>query len=158
VAKNSDEAMAAMRKVADDQALAVMKAGETFLREDARTKSKKVASLGWCFGGKMSLQLALGSPTLDACVLYYGRLEKDTAKLAALKAPLLGIFGSKDGSIPPADVAAFVDGLVKNDKEHRVMLFSAVHAFANPSNAKYDEQAAAVAWENVRLFLAEKLK
>jgi carboxymethylenebutenolidase len=158
VAKNSDEAMAAMKKVADEPALALMRAGEKFLREDARTKSKKVASLGWCFGGKMSLLFALNSPTLDACVLYYGRLEKDPAKLAALKAPLLGIFGSKDSSIPPADIAAFVEALVKNDKEHRVLTFHAVHAFANPSNAKYDEQSAAVAWENVRLFLAEKLK
>ena len=158
VAKNSEEAMAAMKAVDAAKSLAVMQAGEKFLREDARTKAKKVASLGWCFGGGKSLQLALNSSTLDACVLYYGHLETDAAKLSALKAPVLAIFGSKDGSIRPADVATWVDGMVKAEREHRVMIFPAVHAFANPSNAKYDEQSASVAWENVRMFLAEKLK
>jgi carboxymethylenebutenolidase len=158
VAKNSDEAMAAMKAVDGAKAVAVMQAAEKFLREDARVKAKKVASLGWCFGGGQSFQLALNSATLDACVLYYGHLETDPAKLAPLKAPVLAIFGSKDGSIHPADVAAWVDGMVKAEKEHRVMIFPAVHAFANPSNAKYDEQSASVAWENVRMFLAEKLK
>jgi len=158
VAKNSDEAMAAMKAVDGAKAVAVMQAAEKFLREDARVKSTKVASLGWCFGGGQSFQLALHSTTLDACVLYYGHLETDPAKLAPLKAPVLAIFGSKDGSIKPSDVATWVDGMVKADKEHRVMTFPAVHAFANPSNAKYDEQSASVAWENVRMFLAEKLK
>ena len=158
VATDSDGAMAAMKAVDDAKAIAVMQAAEKFLREDARVKAKKVASLGWCFGGGQSLQLALNSRTLDACVLYYGFVEKDPAKLAALRAPVLAIFGSKDGAIHPTDVATFVDGLVKADKEHRVMLFPAVHAFANPSNAKYDEASASVAWENVRMFLAEKLK
>ena len=158
VAKNSEEAMAAMKAVDAGKALAVMQAGEKFLREDARTKAKKVASLGWCFGGGQSFQLALGSPTLDACVLYYGQLETDPAKLAPLKAPVLAIFGSKDRNLGPAVVATWVDAMLKAEKEHRVMIFPAVHAFANPSNAKYDEQSAAVAWENVRMFLAEKLK
>jgi carboxymethylenebutenolidase len=158
VAKNSDEAMAAMKAVDENKAVAVMQAAEKFLREDARVKAKRVASLGWCFGGGQSFQLALHSTTLDACVLYYGHLETDAAKLAPLKAPVLAIFGSKDGSIHPADVAAWVDGMVKAEKEHRVMIFPAVHAFANPSNAKYDEVSASVAWENVRMFLAEKLK
>ena len=158
VAKNSDEAMAAMKAVDPAKAIPIMQAAEKFLREDARVKSKKVASLGWCFGGGMSLQLALNSKTLDACVLYYGFVEKDPAKLAALKAPVLAIFGSKDQSITPEFVGGFVDSLVKAGKEHRVMSFSAVHAFANPSNPKYDEASASVAWENVRMFLAEKLK
>ncbi len=158
VAKTPDEASAAMKAVDPAKAVPIMQAAEKFLREDSRVKAGKVASLGWCFGGGMSLQLALNSTTLDACVLYYGFVEKDPAKLAALKAPVLAIFGSKDQAIPPTAVATFVDGLVKAEKEHRVMFFPAVHAFANPSNPKYDEASASVAWENVRMFLAEKLK
>ena len=158
VATTPEQASATMGKVDGAKAVAVMQAGEKFLREDARVKAKKVASLGWCFGGGQSLQLALNSKTLDACVLYYGFVEKDAAKLAALKAPVFAVFGSLDKAIPPTAVAQFVDGLVAAGKEHRVMIFPAVHAFANPSNPKYDEQSASVAWENVRMFLAEKLK
>lgn len=158
VATNSDDAMKAMNAVDAAKAVLVMQAGEKFLREDPRVKARKVASLGWCFGGGQSLQLALHSKTLDACVLYYGFVEKDPTKLAALTAPVLAIFGSKDQAIPPTAVASFVDGLVQAGKEHRVMFLPAVHAFANPSNPKYDEASASVAWENVRMFLAEKLK
>ncbi|MBK7644470.1 MAG: dienelactone hydrolase family protein [Planctomycetes bacterium] len=158
VATNSDEAMAAMKKVDDTKALAVLVAAEKFLREDPRVKAGKVASLGWCFGGGKSLLLGLNSKTLDACVLYYGFLEQDPAKLDQLACPLLGIFGAKDRSIKPTDVAQFLTTLTGAGKDARVMIFPAEHAFANPSNKIYDEANASIAWENVRMFLEQKLK
>jgi carboxymethylenebutenolidase len=157
VATTSDDAMAAMKKVEREKAVEVMKAAERFLRTDERTKAKKVGSVGWCFGGGMSLALALNSDTLDAAVMYYGQPETDPKALAALKAPLLGIFGSKDKSITPTNVGSFVQALVTAGKEHTVMSFYAEHAFANPSNPRYDEKSASVAWDNVRAFLAAHL-
>ena len=157
VATTSDEAMSAMKKVDRARAVEIMKAAERFLRTDARTKAKKVGSVGWCFGGGMSLALALESDTLDAAVMFYGQPETDPKALAALKAPLLGIFGSKDPSIPPSKVGSFVQALVSAGKEHTVLSLNAEHAFANPSNPHYDEKPAAVAWDNVRAFLAAHL-
>jgi carboxymethylenebutenolidase len=45
----------------------------------------KVASLGWCFGGDWSVQLALNSSEnpLAATIVYYGRPVTDTASLLA---------------------------------------------------------------------------
>ena len=98
------------------------------------------------------------SPDLDAAVMYYGHPELDPMALEKLKAPLLGIFGAKDKSIPPEMVKKFDEALTTAKKEHVILSYDAEHAFANPSNPKYDEENAAKAWTEVQKFLAEHLK
>ena len=46
----------------------------------------RIASLGWCFGGDWSLQLALNSSKnpLAATIIYYGSLVTDTASLSSI--------------------------------------------------------------------------
>lgn len=158
VATTPDEAMAAMKKVDDKRAVETMLAAYKFAKEDPRIQATKRACIGWCFGGGMSLQLALAAPDLDAAVMYYGRPEMDPKALEKLKAPLLGIFGNLDTSIPPAVVKKFDEALTAAKKEHMFYAYQAEHAFANPSNPHYDEKNAAEAWEKARAFLAEHLK
>jgi len=158
VAKNPDEAMGAMRKVDDKKATEIMLAALKFAKDDPRIQATKRASIGWCFGGGMSLQLALAAPDLDAAVMYYGHPVEDPKALETLKAPLLGIFGTKDKSIPPEVVKKFDDMLTDAKKAHHFHSFDADHAFANPSNPHYDEKNAGAAWEIARAFLAEHLK
>lgn len=157
VAKTRDEAMNAMQNCDPEQAVKLMRAAESFLREDAQTKAGKVASLGWCFGGGMSLRLALASPSLNACALYYGQVPTAKEDLASLKAPLYAVFGSLDRSIPVSTVGQFVQGLTDAGKEHQVSLFRAEHAFANPSSPRYETKSAELAWEGLRAFLQQTL-
>lgn len=156
-AKTAEEAQAAMKAVDADQARATLLAAFAFLGTDERIKATKRACLGWCFGGAWSLQLAIAEPQLDACVLYYGRLVEDEAQLAKIHAPVLGIFGSKDRSIPEARIAAFEAAMAKNKKEVQVLRYDAEHAFANPSGAKYDQKNAAAAWNEAKAFLHRHL-
>jgi carboxymethylenebutenolidase len=158
VAKTSDEAMAAMKKVDDARAKEVMLAGLAFLKDDPRVQAKKRASIGWCFGGGKSLQLALAAPDLDAAVMYYGHPETDPKVLEKLRAPLLGIFGTQDKSIPPETVKTFEEALTTARRPHTIHSYDAPHAFANPSNPRYDETNANLAWAEVRKFLAVHLK
>jgi len=158
VAKTSDEAMAAMKKVDDKRAMDTLLAALEFAETDARIQATKLASIGWCFGGTMSLKLALVAPGLDAAVMYYGHPEQDPKALEPLQAPLLGVFGTKDKSIPPEIVKEFDDALAEAKKEHKILSYEAEHAFANPSNPRYDEKNAGEAWAQVRAFLAEHLK
>ena len=58
---------------------------EAFLR----TKTQKVASLGRCLGGKQSLELSLASETLDATIIYYGRLTGNAELLSTINEPML---------------------------------------------------------------------
>lgn len=158
VATTPDEAMAAMKKVDEKKAVETLLAAHRFLREDARIRAEKRGVIGWCFGGKMSLKLALAAPDLDAAVMYYGHPVVDPKELEPLRAPLLGLFGSKDKSIPPSVVEQFDEALTAAEKEHEILSYEAEHAFANPSGARYDEEHAAAAWAMVRAFLAKHLE
>lgn len=147
------EAGAAMKAVDETKAVATLLAGHQFLKEDARVKAGRRASIGWCFGGGMSLQLALHAPDLDAAVMYYGKPVTDAAQLKAIKAPLFGVFGTRDRAFTPALVDQFRASLKEAAVDAKIESFDADHAFANPSNPNYDAKAAAAAWKQVQAFL-----
>jgi carboxymethylenebutenolidase len=158
VADNADSAMAYMKAVDKARALEILKAGHAFLATDPRIQAKRRGSIGWCFGGGMSLQLALNAPDLDAAVIYYGHPVTDPKALQAIHAHILGIFGNADQSIPPGFVNEFETALTTAGVQYQILRYDADHAFANPSGNSYDQADAAAAWEKTRAFLAKHLK
>jgi carboxymethylenebutenolidase len=158
VADNRGDASRYMQAVNETRAREVLKRAHVFLKENARVKATKRGSIGWCFGGGWSLSHAIATPDLDAAVIYYGRLVLDPEILKAIRAPVLGIFGNRDTSFTPELVDQFEKALAAAGVSHRILRYDADHAFANPSGGRYDQKAAAAAWEQVRAFLAERLK
>jgi carboxymethylenebutenolidase len=120
----------------------------------------RIASIGWCLGGGLSLQTALQYPdALDAMVMYYGQVVTDADRLAPLNVPVLGFFGAEDKSIPVRDVQIFRSNLMELGKTAEVLIVPRVdHAFANPSGGNYNEQAAEEAWASTLAFLEQHLK
>jgi carboxymethylenebutenolidase len=55
-------------------------------------------------------------------------------------------------------VDEFEKGLKTAGVEHTILRYDADHAFANPSQSRYDEKSAAESWEKVRGFLSAKLQ
>jgi len=120
-------------------------------------KDAKIASIGWCFGGMLSLQSAiLEKKQMVGCVMYYGSPEKDVEKLKTLNTDVLGIFGSQDQGISPAVVEQFEKDMKAAGKQLTVKMYDAVHGFANPSNPKYDAAAAADAYKLSLDYLKKK--
>jgi carboxymethylenebutenolidase len=157
VATTREGAMEAMRGVNDEQAQATLRAAAQYMNETLRVP--KYGSIGWCFGGKWSRLLAQDQPDLDACVIFYGQLSTDAAELARIDAPLLGVFGTRDASIPNDVVDAFEAAAVAAGVPSvKVLRYDAEHAFANPSSGRYDAVSAAAAWEEVQAFFAENLR
>jgi carboxymethylenebutenolidase len=157
-AKTRDEAMAAMKSVDEEQARATLQAAHAFLGADERIRASKRGVIGWCFGGAWSLKHAIATPHLDAAVIYYGQLVVEPEELQKIKAPVLGIFGTKDRGIPPSAVDAFAAAMEQAGRKLELQRYDAEHAFANPSGGRYDEKAAAAAWEEVRRFFAKHLR
>ncbi len=158
VATTADQAMEAMKKVDAAKSLTTMQAAYARLAEDPRILAKKRATMGWCFGGTQSLKFAIAEPTLNAAVIYYGRLTAESEDLAKIKAKVCGVFGTKDRSIPNPSVDDFENTLKANEIENEIYRYDAEHAFANPSNPRYDTKCAGEAWEKVKAFLAKALK
>jgi carboxymethylenebutenolidase len=157
VATTPDAATSAVKAVDPKRATATLLDAHAFLLKDARIRAPSTAAIGWCFGGKWALNLGLAAPELDAVVAYYGHVTTDANELKALRAPLLGIFGNRDKSIPPAKVDEFERGLQQAGVRHTVLRYDADHAFANPSGPRYEANAADDAWRKARGFLAERL-
>jgi len=70
---------------------------------------------------------------------------------------VLGIFAVRDGWITPAKVKEFEVTMKKASKRITVKMYDADHAFANPSNPKFDKTATADAHKHVVEFLKKYL-
>ena len=138
-------------------ALAHMKAGIAYLKSD-KSALGGIASMGWCFGGGMSMQLALNEE-MDATVIYYGSLETSEDLLSVIDWPVLGVFGEEDTSITVDSVRAFDAALDNLGIENEVYVYEGVgHAFANPTNPGHDAEKTADAWMKTVEFLNKHLK
>ncbi|HYO58228.1 dienelactone hydrolase family protein [Archangium sp.] len=159
VATTPEEAMAIMKTVDPNRAQEVLKAAHQYLMTSARVQSTRTGVIGWCFGGAWSLRSGMAIPELNAVVMYYGRPVVNVDELKAIKMPVLGVFGTKDESIPNEVVEKFDEALSDAGVAHRILKYDAPHAFANPSApGRYNAEAAAAAWDQVKAFLAEHLK
>jgi carboxymethylenebutenolidase len=140
-----------------EAAIANLQAAANHLSELPNVNASRIASLGWCFGGGQSLQLALNAEQpLAATVIYYGNLVTDQEQLSAINWPVLGIFGATDQSIPVETVNEFEAALDENGITNEIHIYEGVgHAFANPSGDNYAPEETADAWAKTLDFLSE---
>jgi len=154
VANTPEEAGKLMQGVKTDRAQNIIKGAIMYAGSKAQ-----IASVGWCFGGGWSLQTALLAGSKDVgCVMYYGMPEKDVAKLKTLNTDVLGIFGSQDKWINPEVVSQFQKDMAAAKKQVTIKSYDADHAFANPSNPKFNQKFAAEAHAATVEYLRKSFK
>jgi carboxymethylenebutenolidase len=164
VANTPDTAQNLVSKVRDNPSESInnLQHAVRYLASLENVNSSKIASLGWCFGGGQSLQLALNTEPeypLAATVIYYGNLVSDQESLSKIKWPVLGIFGDQDQSISVESVKQFEDALNANGITNEIYIYKGVgHAFANPSGDNYAPKETQDAWEKTVSFLKKYLK
>ena len=133
-----------------------MKSAIAYLSSLQNVNASRIASIGWCFGGGQSLQLALNSEDhpLAATIIYYVQVVNDTNEISKIKWPVLGIFGDQDQSISVDSVKACEQALNETGVTNEIYIYPGVgHAFANPSNDNYAPQETADAWKKTLAFL-----
>lgn len=157
VMETQEEARAYRDKYKQEDGLANMQAAVAYLENKG---AEKIASLGWCFGGRQSVELAISGTPLDATVVYYGGgMATTTDKLAAISWPVLGVFGDQDQVIPLSEVEAFKASLGELGIQNEVYIYPGVgHAFANPSNPNFAPEPTADAWSKTLTFLETHLR
>jgi carboxymethylenebutenolidase len=117
----------------------------------------KIASIGFCFGGSRSFDLACHAP-LAACVVFYGENPNPLDLAANIPCPVLGLYGAEDMRINShlGEMVQKMAGL-KKDFEMRIYP-GAGHAFFNDTRPQvYREPAAREAWERVLRFFKRTL-
>jgi len=153
VATTQEDAGKFMSEVKQERAVAIANGAIQYAGKNAR-----IGTIGWCFGGGWSLQASLlAGKQAVACVIYYGMPEKDADRLKTLNAPVLGIFAKQDGWLTPALVGEFEKTMNDIKKPLTMKWYDGVHAFANPSNPKYDKAATEDAYKLTTEFFKKHL-
>jgi carboxymethylenebutenolidase len=121
---------------------------------------KPVGTVGFCMGGALSLYAACENPEgVAACVDFYGGHPAIKPDLAALKAPLLGLFAERDGFVSPQVVKALDEQLTTLGKAHEFTIYpGADHAFFNSHRPEiHDPEASADAWRRMLAWFGQYL-
>ncbi len=119
----------------------------------------KIGSVGFCFGGRMSLVIGIQRPLDAVCTFYGGGMQQVFDQLPAIKCPVLGLFGDKDLSIPIGTVEQFDTLLDQIGVEHEIIVYpNSGHAFFRDSDPDVYIPAASIdAWERVTKFFQKNL-
>jgi carboxymethylenebutenolidase len=118
----------------------------------------KIGVIGFCWGGAMANQVAVNSPDVLAVVPYYGR-QPASEDVPKIKASLLLHYAGLDEGINKG-IPAYEAALKKASIDYKMYTYQgANHAFNNDTNpARYNKEAAQLAWKRTISFLKEKLK
>lgn len=166
LAKTPDEAREQSGKVKGDRKLMRRRvnAGLEAFRKQEQVDPKRVAAIGYCFGGTTVLELARSGADVLGVVSFHGGLDTpDPADAKNIKAKVLVLTGADDPSVPPKQVEAFEDEMRKGGVDYSVTAYGgAVHAFTNPATgddpskgAAYNAKADKRSWQAMKDFFAE---
>lgn len=156
-------------KYKNDRALLrarVRAALEVLARQDL-TDPRRMAAIGYCFGGTAVLELARSGAELGGVVSFHGGLSSPTPGDAThVKAKVLVLHGADDPNVSPKEVAAFEDEMRQGGVDWQLVAYGgAVHAFTdwnaghdNSKGVAYNERADRRSWEAMKQFLAEIFK
>ncbi len=119
----------------------------------------KIGSVGFCFGGRMSLTLGINRPLDAICTFYGGGMQQLFDRLNSIHCPVLGLFGDKDVSIPVGTVEQFDLLLDQVGVDHEIIVYpNSGHAFFRDSDKTvYIPEASRDAWERVQKFFQKNL-
>jgi carboxymethylenebutenolidase len=170
---NMQSVMTTMFGLPDAQAIGDLTAAADHVR-GLRSSNGRVASIGFCSGGRQSLLLACSGAKLSAAVDCWGgfvsraspdaettsnRPEKPLDRLDRLSCPLFGVFGAEDQNPSPQDAEEMEKRLKAAGKAHRIKVFpNAGHAFLADYRPSYRPGPAAELWSDLTAFFAEHLK
>jgi len=125
---------------------------------------KRVAAIGYCFGGTGVIEMARDGLPLLGVVSFHGGLDsRPLTSGKAIQAKVLALCGADDPFEKAEDMAAFEQQLRENNVDYQIVSYGhAVHAFTDPGvdalnlpGAKYNAAADRRSWQAMRDFLDE---
>jgi dienelactone hydrolase len=139
-------------------------AGMDQLLKTGLVDEKKIAAIGFCFGGATSLALAYTGAPLAGVVTFHGALLPPPEGAAQkTKAKFLVLHGALDPLVGKDAVDTFLKAMNEGKFDFQFIEYSgAIHAFTNPNADKtgvqgvgYNAEAASRSWSQMQLFFDE---
>lgn len=151
-------------------ALARFKAAMATLEQQPLMDDKKLAAIGYCFGGGQVLNMARAGLPLKGVVSFHGSLATDNpARPGQIKAKVRVFTGAADPMAPPETVTAFEKEMQDVEAAYKLVSYpGAMHSFTNPDAdklgkefnlpLKYDAAADHDSWTQTLAFFKEIFK
>jgi dienelactone hydrolase len=116
---------------------------------------RKLAAIGYCFGGTTTLELGRSGAALLALVTFHGGLGSSRPQDAVnIKARVLVCHGAADPLVPPTQVSEFVTHMSAANIDWELQVYAGVqHSFTNPELT--DDSADARSWKAMLDLLRE---
>jgi len=143
-------------KVPDEQVMADLDATAAWAAKSAGGDANRLGITGFCWGGRITWLYAAHNPKLKAGVAWYGRLVGESTEnnprhpldvAAAVKAPVLGLYGGADQGIPLETVEKMRAALKAAGKPGEIVVYDgAPHAFHADYRPSYRERPAKDGW------------
>lgn len=168
-AKDHEEAARMSGVFRENRALARAraKAGLDLLLKHELCDGKRVAAMGYCFGGTTALEMARAGFDLVGVASFHGNLSTpNPADAKNIKGKVIAFHGADDPFIPKDQIAAFHEEMKNGGVDWQFVSFGgAVHSFTvreagnDPKQGMaYNEAADRRSWEMLKLFFAEVFK
>lgn len=142
-------------------------AGFEILKNNKSVDKNKLASIGYCFGGTVSLELARSGANLAGFVTFHGGLDSPNPQDGKnIKGKVLVLHGADDPYVPQKDIEAFQNEMRNNKVDWQMVYYGdAVHSFSNKDSgdkketgAAYNKLADERSWNHMKLFFADLFK
>ena len=162
-----EECKALMTPFMQDRArlLKRLEAGLATVRGMPIVDARRIAIMGFCFGGLCALDLARSDADIRGAVSFHGMLKPSGLTEPKVRAKVLMLHGYDDPMAPPEDVLAVAKEFTAAGADWQLHAYGqTVHAFTNPvaqnraGGMQYDEAADRRSWHALEQFLAEVLK
>lgn len=152
---NDDDGRALQQKRNRDEMLEDFIAAFEYLRQHPGCNGH-IGVVGFCFGGWIANMMAVKVPELQAAVPFYGG-QPTAAETASIKAALLLHYAALDERVN-AGWPAYEEALKAHKINYTVHLYpNTNHGFHNDTTARFDPEAAKLAWQRTIEFFKEKL-
>jgi len=150
----------------NDRALtrARVEAGLDQLKTNKLVDPKRIAAIGYCFGGMCALELARSGADIAGVVVFHGSLDTPTpADAKNIKCPVLALQGGDDPHVNQDAVKAWEKEMKDADVNWQLVQYGgAVHGYTNPKNGSdtsrgvaYNAEADKRSWAAMKDFFGE---
>jgi carboxymethylenebutenolidase len=151
--------MAVVVKVPEPQVASDLDATVAWAKSTGKADASKLGIVGFCWGGRQVWLYAAHNQNLTAGVAWYGVLHRPKTNLTPdnpidlvqrINAPILGLYGGADPSIPVNQIDAMLAALKKAGKPSEIIVYpDTPHGFNADYRPSYRPKQAKDAWQRM---------